>query len=577
MIGLKAKLIGITSLALATGGLMLGSAPANAAATVPAPAITNDANAANGNLAFFNSSGAPVTSGTNLSHLFDFAQASTAGRAGATKATVYFAFPDHTQADSNNWFSQQVSTPTSYPNSTFPAPLNGSNPVTKFAAADANLGALLSSTTLDTTSGYQGIVQVRLYDTGPTVSQDTVFWATDIYFDQAANTWQQVFPHVVSATSTTLSANPNPSTVGDSVTLTATEAPATAGSVQFKDGANNIGSPVAVNGSGVATATVSTLAQGSHALSAVFTPTDTANFGSSTGTFSATVNPAATHTTTTLAIGGSPTVAGSDTTLTATVSPSAAAGTVAFFDNGSSTALPGTVDSSVAGTYVLDLPTGFTAGSHSIVAKFTPTSLTAFAVSQSAPSTFLTQAAAVGACAQPGSVCTDQQFVQATVPVGTLVISTPYVDAAHALDLGTLALSPDSTQLQGHATFANIVVTDTRSGNLPWTVSALASNLTDGGSNPGSVINNQNLGLTAITATPGTGFTGTVVATNNPAAAGVAPADPGVLGLGGTTSHTVATANHGLGTVTMQGTLSLNAPSSTEPGLFTGTITFTVG
>jgi hypothetical protein len=174
-------------------------------------------------------------------------------------------------------------------------------------------------------------------------------------------------------------------------------------------------------------------------------------------------------------------------------------------------------------------------------------------------------------------VCTDTQYIQATVPVGTLVINTPYVDAAHALNLGTLVLSPDSTQLQGSATFANIKVTDTRSGNLPWTVSALASNLTDGGANPNSVINNQNLGLTNITSTPGTGFTGTVTPHNNPAAAGVAPGAAGNAGLGGTTTHAVADANKGLGTVTMQGTLTLNAPSSTEPGLFTGTITFTVG
>ena len=63
----------------------------------------------------------------------------------------------------------------------------------------------------------------------------------------------------------------------------------------------------------------------------------------------------------------------------------------------------------------------------------------------------------------------------------------------------------------------------------------------------------------------------------NPAANGVAPADPGSLGLGGTSPHTIATVNHGLGSVEMAGTLTLIAPSSTEPGLFTGTITFTVG
>jgi len=40
---------------------------------------------------------------------------------------------------------------------------------------------------------------------------------------------------------------------------------------------------------------------------------------------------------------------------------------------------------------------------------------------------------------------------------------------------------------------------------------------------------------------------------------------------------TVATTNYGLGTDVLNGTLILDAPTSTEPGLFTGSITFTVG
>jgi hypothetical protein len=367
--------------------------------------------------------------------------------------------------------------------------------------------------------------------------------------------------------------------VGDSVTLTATTGasgatPHPAGSVQFKDGANNLGAAVAVNAAGIATTTTTTLALGSHSLSAVFTPTDTAAFSASTGTFTATVNPASTPTTTTLAIAG--TTAGADTTLTASVSPSAAPGTVAFFDNGAVTAIPGTVTSATAGTYVLDLPTGLAAGTHSIVAKFTPTNVANFQASQSAPQAFTTQPATGTPCAGAASVCTDVQNIQATIPVGTLVINTPYTPTS-PLDLGKLVLSADSTKFSGTAAFNNIKVTDTRAGNLPWTISALASALSDGGSHPNSKINAQNVGLTAITSAPGTGFTGLVTATNNAAANAVAPTDPGLLGLGGPNAHTVAAADHGLGTVTLNGTLTITAPSSTEPGLFTGTITFTVG
>jgi membrane-bound lytic murein transglycosylase B len=70
---------------------------------------------------------------------------------------------------------------------------------------------------------------------------------------------------------------------GSPVTLIATVTPSTAaGTVQFMDGTTNFGTPVAVtNGIASTTTSTSVLAVGSHALTAVFTPTDTA-YGSST-------------------------------------------------------------------------------------------------------------------------------------------------------------------------------------------------------------------------------------------------------------------------------------------------------
>src|SRR5262249_58180942 len=76
------------------------------------------------------------------------------------------------------------------------------------------------------------------------------------------------------ATTTTLNSTPNPSTVGQAVTLTATVQPTSGagvptGTVTFRDGATAIGSPVAlVNGS--ASMVVSTLAVGSHSLTAAY-------------------------------------------------------------------------------------------------------------------------------------------------------------------------------------------------------------------------------------------------------------------------------------------------------------------
>ncbi|HAS08052.1 MAG: hypothetical protein GM44_1605 [actinobacterium acAMD-2] len=90
------------------------------------------------------------------------------------------------------------------------------------------------------------------------------------------------------ATSTVLAAAPvGSANEGASVTLNATVSPATAGTVQFKDGATAIGSPVAVDaGTGVASTSTSSLTVGTHALSAVFTPTDSITAYSSTGELS---------------------------------------------------------------------------------------------------------------------------------------------------------------------------------------------------------------------------------------------------------------------------------------------------
>ena len=97
------------------------------------------------------------------------------------------------------------------------------------------------------------------------------------------------------STTTTLSGSPDPATVGQTVTLTATETAADgthpAGSVQFQAGGSTIGAPVAVNASGVASTTTTFAAAGTQSLSAVFTPTNTTSFFSSTSTATETVQP----------------------------------------------------------------------------------------------------------------------------------------------------------------------------------------------------------------------------------------------------------------------------------------------
>ncbi|MGH3822781.1 MAG: Ig-like domain repeat protein [Pseudonocardiaceae bacterium] len=84
------------------------------------------------------------------------------------------------------------------------------------------------------------------------------------------------------ATTTTLTAAPNPAFQGVPVVLIARVAPFNAaGTVQFKDGTTTLGAPVPV-AAGFAFLKTSTLTKGTHTLTAVFTPTNPVAFGPST-------------------------------------------------------------------------------------------------------------------------------------------------------------------------------------------------------------------------------------------------------------------------------------------------------
>ena len=89
------------------------------------------------------------------------------------------------------------------------------------------------------------------------------------------------------STSTAVSSSLNPSLLGQSVTFTATVTSAggtPTGTIQFKDGVNNLGTPVTLNGSGQATFTTSSLTAGTHTITAVYSGDSL--FGGSTGTLS---------------------------------------------------------------------------------------------------------------------------------------------------------------------------------------------------------------------------------------------------------------------------------------------------
>ena len=177
--------------------------------------------------------------------------------------------------------------------------------------------------------------------------------------------------YVRPATTTSLTSTPNPSIVGQAVTLTATVTPAVAdalvpgGTVAFRDGATVIGTATLVNGR--ATLVTSALAVGTHSLTVAYSG-DLEFSASTSATVTQTVNLAST--TTSLTSTPNPSAVGQAVTLRATVSPVAPAtgvptGSVTFRDGATSLGVVALVNGSAS----LTIST-LAAGSHSLTAAY---------------------------------------------------------------------------------------------------------------------------------------------------------------------------------------------------------------
>jgi hypothetical protein len=364
----------------------------------------------------------------------------------------------------------------------------------------------------------------------------------------------------------------SPQNSGTSIDLTATVTADTGtdtpvGSVEFFDGASSLGT-AAVNGSGVATKSNVVLPVGSHTLKAVYTPTNTVALAFNTSTSPDkpfVINGIATNTAASATPNGDVTHA---VDLTATVTPLGVTGNVVFKDGATTIGN----DAITAGDNVANLSFTFTTpGSHTVTAFFTPDAGSSNYSASQGSITFSLD--------PPSGVSTDDQTVTATIPPGTITVTTPYTPA-NPLDLGTVNLNTALTGYLGSAPFQHINVLDTRSGAQPWTLTAIAGDLGDGA---GHFINGQNLGLTNLlpeTANvlpnrnnnPGLG---TITATDNPVPA--TPVQAGVVGtagLGGA-QHVVLSSTQGPADAWYSGTLTLFAPTTTTTGVYTGTITFT--
>ena len=210
-------------------------------------------------------------------------------------------------------------------------------------------------------------------------SDDCTFWYTQEYqaTTQSADWNTRIgsfkFPscgQTLTLTTTTLGSSLNPSTYGQSVTFTATVAPASGtatptGSVTFQDGGAFLGTG-ALDPSGQATYLTFALATGSHSITALYA--GNSFFGGSTSrALTQSVNTAAT--TTILTSSQNPSTLGQPVTFTATVSPPSGtgvpAGSVTFKDGGTT-----------LGTHLLNsgqatfTTSALAAGSHSMTAVY---------------------------------------------------------------------------------------------------------------------------------------------------------------------------------------------------------------
>jgi len=377
------------------------------------------------------------------------------------------------------------------------------------------------------------------------------FMNTFVTYSADGTTYTTSNTQPATTTTTTLTAAPSPATTGQTVTLTATEVAADtthpAGQVQFMNGATAIGTPVAVNASGVATTTTSFATAGTEALSAVFTPTST-SFSGSTGTFSLTVNQGTqTGTTTTLTAAPSPANTGQTVTLTATevaADNTHPAGQVQFEVGGTAIGAPVAVNASGVATTTTTFAAG---GTEALSAVFTPTSATY----ASSTGTFsLTVNVPVNTGTEPIAV---------TVPATgafTLTVAT-----------GTVTLTSNSTGTSATGALNPVTVSDTRNTFPGWSVSGQESDFAGSGTAAGHTISGNQLGWVP---------TDTSLATGATLGGTVTPAAPGL----GTTAAVLAQAHaatpgSGSGTSVLGANLTLLIPAGTFAGPYAGVMTVT--
>jgi hypothetical protein len=256
------------SAALASGGGG-GPTPPWESSIKPAP---------NGFITFYNSHGQVVTGGSITANgLAAYAVASTAAPNPVyDKATLFIKTPVSGENPAL-WSGEQISSSTNFPNTSAPAPVGKTSfPVETNPGTDIPISQYIAAfPNTQKAAGYVGLYDVRLFVSGGDgVGQLATYWDTVISVDTKTGTWSVDYPDWTVDTTTTLTASP-PSPQkppAKPVTLTATVAPATAGTVSFWSGNKQIGTTQTVTSkSGVAKVTT-TPPTGTTPYQAFFTP-----------------------------------------------------------------------------------------------------------------------------------------------------------------------------------------------------------------------------------------------------------------------------------------------------------------
>lgn len=352
---------------------------------------------------------------------------------------------------------------------------------------------------------------------------------------------------VLNTTTTSLTSSLNPSTVGQSVTFTATvNAPSgkPTGTVTFFDGTTILGTGT-LSGN-TATFTTTSLPAGSHNITSVYNGS-TGYSGSTSSILTQVVTAPITSTTTSVASSLNPSVSGQSVTFTATVTAASGTptGTVTFFDGTTNL-----VAITLSGNTATFTSSAFSVGSHNITAVYNGN-----ANYSSSTSTILIQVVTAPIVATTTSVTTS---LNPSI-VGQSVMFTATVNASTGTPTGTVTFFDGIISLGTGTLSANTAT---------FTTAALVA----GSHNITAVYNaNSNYSsststiLTQVVTAPVIGTTTSVVSSLNPSTSGqVVVFSATVTASSGTPTGTVTffdgTVN--LGTATLSGNIATFSSSS---------------